>query len=312
MEGHRDSPIHLGERGIRIKEGMGARPVSNPLSPTNYSIAMKAYIEPHEAAKLEEATTNLRDRLLVRLSFHTGCRITEALGLEVNDLDFNQGTVRIQHLKSRIKLNCPQCGAGLGKSHAYCPRCGSKVDKPSTRQQEFRKVTYPAASCGASYGPPPGTDGAAFLPTASWGVSSGYRMRTLPVDADTMKLLLDYVNRGGPVTKGDRLLIFGINRHRAWQIVKKCAEKADLPKLLNPETGKMHNVSPHKLRDAFAVNAMKLDDSGDGLRLLQEHLGHASFNTTARYRKVSGKEHRVWYDKLWMDKASGESLLPVV
>jgi len=42
-----------------------------------------------------------------------------------------------------------------------------------------------------------------------------------------------------------------------------------LPRLVNPETGKVHNVSPHRLRDAFAVNAVKTDDSGDGLRILQ-------------------------------------------
>jgi len=44
---------------------------------------------------------------------------------------------------------------------------------------------------------------------------------------------------------------------------------------------------------------MKLDNFGDGLRLLQEHLGHTSFNTTARYRKIAGEEHRKWYDSLW-------------
>jgi len=47
------------------------------------------------------------------------------------------------------------------------------------------------------------------------------------------------------------------------------------------------------------VNAVKRDDSGDGLRLLQEHLGHVSFNTTAKYRKVAGEELKDWYDKLW-------------
>ncbi len=47
------------------------------------------------------------------------------------------------------------------------------------------------------------------------------------------------------------------------------------------------------------MHAVKVNDTGDGLRMLQEHLGHASFNTTARYRKVSGNEHRDWYDKLW-------------
>ena len=127
-------------------------------------------------------------------------------------------------------------------------------------------------------------------------------MRALPIDGDTLKLLKEYVQRGGPVVKEGKTLIFGINRHRAWQIIKQCAERAGLPKLINPETGKVHNVSPHKLRDAFAVMAVKQNDSGDGLRMLQEHLGHASFNTTAKYRKVSGKEHRDWYQKLWEKK----------
>ena len=94
-------------------------------------------------------------------------------------------------------------------------------------------------------------------------------------------------------------LIFGVSRHRAWQIVRECAEKAGLPKLVNPETGRVHNISPHKLRDAFAVMAVKHNDSGDGLRLLQEHLGHQSFNTTAKYRKVAGEELKTWYTKLW-------------
>ncbi len=94
-------------------------------------------------------------------------------------------------------------------------------------------------------------------------------------------------------------MIFGINRHRAWQIVRRCAERAGLPDLINPETGKPRGISPHRLRDFLSVRAVKIDDSGDGLRLLQEHLGHASFNTTARYRKVSGDEHRAWYSKLW-------------
>jgi integrase/recombinase XerD len=69
--------------------------------------------------------------------------------------------------------------------------------------------------------------------------------------------------------------------------------------MVNSETGKGRGVSPHRLRDAFAVHAAKQDDSGDGLRLLQEHLGHASFNTTAKYRKIAGKEHREWHERLW-------------
>jgi integrase/recombinase XerD len=224
---------------------------------------MKAYLELNEIDKLEKAATNLRDRLLIRLLFHLGCRISEALGIIVQDIDLNKATVTIQHLKIRMKLSCPDCGTRLGKSHNFCPKCGVKVKEAVAKEQEHR------------------------------------RMRTLPLDGDTLEMLKDYIQRGGPVTCNGKELIFGINRHRAWQIIKECAEKAGLPKLINTETGKAHNVSPHRLRDAFAVNAVKVNDSGDGLRMLQEHLGHASFNTTAKYRKVAGEELKSWYNKLW-------------
>jgi len=68
---------------------------------------------------------------------------------------------------------------------------------------------------------------------------------------------------------------------------------------VNPETGKIHGVSPHRLRDAFAIMAVKKNDTGDGIRLLQEHLGHQSIVTTMKYRKVAGEEHRKWYENLW-------------
>ena len=219
---------------------------------------MKTYLEPDEIKQLGETTTCLRDRLLIRLLFHLGCRISEALAIKVADIDFGQGTVTIMHLKSRLGLSCPRCQARLGKSHRFCPQCGDQVAEPVARAQESR------------------------------------RQRTLPLDTRTLEMLQDFMRRDA--TKG---LIFGINRHRAWQIVKDCADRAGLPGLVNPETGKRHGVSPHRLRDAFAVHAVKLDDSGDGLRLLQEHLGHASFNTTAKYRKVSGEEHKDWYQRLW-------------
>ena len=74
-----------------------------------------------------------------------------------------------------------------------------------------------------------------------------------------------------------------------------------MPNLINQETGRTHGISPHRLRDAFAVRAVRIDDSGDGLRLLQEHLGHQSFNTTARYRKVAGEELKEWYAKIWSE-----------
>jgi integrase/recombinase XerD len=224
---------------------------------------VKAYLEPVEVEKLERTAEFLRDKLLIRLLFHLGCRVSEVLGIRVPDIDFKQSTVTIEHLKARIKLSCPQCGAGLGKKHKFCPVCGLKVEKAVAQEKEHR------------------------------------RYRVLPVDKDTLAMLKEYVKRGGAKDKGGQRFLFILTRHRAWQIVKDCAEKAGLPRLVNVESGKEHNVSPHQLRDAFAVHAVKLDDSGDGLRLLQEHLGHQNITTTMKYRKVSGEEQKEWYEKLW-------------
>lgn len=223
----------------------------------------KAYLEPEEIEKLEEASEYLRDRLLIRLLFHLGCRISEALGVTVDDIDFGHGTVTIQHLKQRISLSCPQCGAKLSKSHRFCPGCGLEVEKAIAQEKEHQ------------------------------------RLRTLPVDKATLAMLREYIKRDGPVLRKGKKLLFDISRHRAWQIVGDCARRAGLPPLVNAETGKAHNVSPHRLRDAFAVHAVKLDDSGDGLRMLQEHLGHRSITTTMRYRKISGEEQKEWYERLW-------------
>lgn len=224
---------------------------------------MKTYLEPDEVKLMEDSATNLRDRLLIRLLFRLGCRVSEALALRVKDIDLISGAVTIEHLKARLNISCPNCNTRLGKKHTFCPGCGKKLDRVTANKLLEHKL------------------------------------RTLPLDSETVDMLGNYIHRGGPVVQGGERIIFGINRFRAWQVIRDCAEKTGLPKLVNPETGRIHNISPARLRDAFAVHAVKLNDSGDGLRLLQEHLGHANFNTTAKYRKVSGAEHRGWYNKLW-------------
>lgn len=223
----------------------------------------KEYLELAEVELLENAAEYLRDKLLVRTVFRLGCRVSEALSISVKDVDFIQGTITIEHLKTRINLACPECGARLGKSHRFCPSCGLRVEKTVGQAKEHK------------------------------------RRRSLPVDDDTLAVLREYIDQGGPVSHNGKHLLFGISRGHAWRIITQLAHKAGLGELVNPETGKARNVSPHRLRDAFAIHAVKVDDSGDGLRLLQEHLGHQSIATTMKYRKVAGEEHREWFQKLW-------------
>jgi len=223
----------------------------------------KTYLEPEEVGQLEEAADNLRDKLLIRMLFRLGCRISEVLGIGEEDIDFRLDTVTIQHLKVRMKLSCPQCHTRLAKIAKFCPGCGDKVEKVVSEASEHR------------------------------------RQRVLPVDGDTLAMLKDYIDRGGLVEVDGRRLLFDIKRRRAADIVSQCAARAGLGYLVNPETGELRGISPHRLRDAFAVMAVKKDDSGDGLRLLQEHLGHQNITTTMRYRKVSGEEQKEWYERMW-------------
>jgi integrase/recombinase XerD len=225
----------------------------------------KVYLEPQEVEKLESEAQYLRDRLLVRILARTGCRISEALSIKTSDIDFDAAMVTIKHLKAGTKLSCPDCGARLSKNARFCPGCGARVTTLVGKEEKHR------------------------------------RMRRIPVDDETLDMLREYIRLGG-VRNGN---LFAINRCRAWQIVHELAERANLTELVHPESGKSHGVSPHRLRDAFAVHAVKVDDSGDSLRMLQEQLGHKSFNTTARYRKVAGEELKDWYRKLWEDKHAG-------
>jgi integrase/recombinase XerD len=108
---------------------------------------MKTYLVPEEVTLIENMTSNLRDRLLIRLLFRMGCRISEALALNAEDVDFKQGTITIQHLKQRLNLSCPKCGTRLGKNHTYCPRCGNEVAETVKKYEEHRKVrTLPVDS----------------------------------------------------------------------------------------------------------------------------------------------------------------------
>jgi len=219
----------------------------------------KTYLEPEEITRLEEAATNLRDRLLIRLLYRLAPRKSELLPLNKADIDFDNSVIELKLLKKRIRIECPTCASQLSRKARFCPACGNKVEEVVSKANEQQ------------------------------------RLRRLPVDPETLAMLKEFVDRGGPAKDGR---LFPIGPRHAWLIVSELAKRAGLPELVNPETGKQRGVSPHRLRDSFATRAVQHDDSMDSLRMLQEHLGHDDINTTMKYRKVAGKEHKEWYTDL--------------
>lgn len=239
---------------------------------------MKTFLEPWEVSLLEDNAVTydrrklewvpcLRDQLLIRLLFRTGCRVSEALGVGVEDLDLEQRILKIIREKERLRL-FHTCGRRLSRSDVFCSGCGLKVTAVERRLQETRK------------------------------------QRLIPLDKGTLAMLREFIDRGGPVPKDGRRLLFGIGRNQARHIIVLAAKRAGLGPLTNTETGQEHQVSPHRLRDAFATMAVAQDGSTDAIRLLQEQLGHENIGTTMKYRKVAGKEQRDWYNKLWDDESA--------
>lgn len=229
----------------------------------------KEYLLPEDISKIEEAALYDRDKLLIRLLRRLGCRVGEVLGIEVKHIDFVNRQVKIEHEKHIRALFCPHCRkAGgkkdtrLAKTHMYCPICRNPVEEPIVK------------------------------------MSAVPRLRKIPIDSDSLALIKAYI-KSGPVTEVDgKKLLFTFSRQTAWKIVKDCAVRAGFTQLENPVNERKHHVSPHKFRDAFAINAVKKRPTLDDARLLQELLGHASINTTLQYRKVGGEELQEFYDNL--------------
>lgn len=245
---------------------------------------MKTFLEVSEVELLEKNAVTydrralawvpcLRDQVLIHLIFRTGCRVGEVLPLAVEDLDLGLGLVKVVKEKDRLQLFCPDCGQRLARAHKFCPGCAHPVTAAEKRLQESR------------------------------------RQRIIPLDSGTLAMVRRYIERGGPVMKDGRLLLFGITRVQAWRVVSLAAKRAGLGRLVNTDSGKEHGVSPHRLRDAFATHAVEVDSSTDSIRLLQEQLGHKNIGTTMRYKKLSGQEHKDWYNNLWREDGheNGES-----
>lgn len=155
---------------------------------------LKAHLEPAQIERLIAAATNPRDKAFISVLAMTGIRISEAIELKVNDIDFQRGMLAIVHLKERLKLKCPHCGESLGKKHLFCPSCGNKVDQAVREKIEQR------------------------------------RQRTIPVDATTLRLIQKYLQwRHRFPYRGP--LVFPFTRQRGWQLVNRLGRRIGISRL---------------------------------------------------------------------------------
>lgn len=115
-------------------------------------------------------------------------------------------------------------------------------------------------------------------------VSRSGRERIIPVDADAVQALEDYVPaaRNALIRRADERALFvnhrgdRLTRQGFWLILKEHARLAGLP----------DDITPQALRHSFALRL--LDDHTD-LRAVQELLGHANLATTQLYTQMAAR-----------------------
>lgn len=103
----------------------------------------------------------------------------------------------------------------------------------------------------------------------------------------------------GGMERTDRVI--NLSRQSVYNIIRGLAEKAGLAgkMIVNPESGRKHFVHPHILRSSLAVDWLdQAQGDVNSQKALQEHLGHKSFDTTMKYRKLAPSDVRREADKV--------------
>ena len=215
-----------------------------------------------------EALRPLRDRALLELLYGTGARISEAVGLDVDDLGF----LAVQ--ASTVQASTGQASTGQ-----------ASTGQASTGQAGAARAG--AGSAGTALA------GLQAPPATVRLAGKGGKDRVVPVGRYAREALEAYLVRARPAlaaaarrasaspavflnARGGRL-----TRQGAWGVLRAAADRSGLG-----------GVSPHTLRHSYATHLL---DGGADVRVVQELLGHASVTTTQIYTMVTVDKLREVY-----------------
>jgi integrase/recombinase XerD len=250
-----------GLHSFAVAEGMaGSDPADAVRPPAPPRRLPRAISIPDVARLLQvagDSPAQRRDRALLEFLYGTGARISEAVGLDVDDLDLAGQHLAGQHLAGQHRTGQHRTGQ-------------HRADHRQTGQN----------------GP---TGGTATVRLAG----KGGKQRIVPVGSYARAALEAYLVQGRPAlaasartgqhspavflnARGGRL-----TRQGAWGALRAAAGRAGLAE-----------ISPHMLRHSFATHLL---DGGADVRVVQELLGHASVSTTQVYTLVTVDKLREVY-----------------
>lgn len=226
---------------------------------TQHRGKLKTFLTSQEVKAMIDAADNLRDKAVIYLLADTGCRVSELVRIQADEIDFERGIILIQHLKQRVKKQCPKCNRQAGHKQNFCPKCGADISKIALSGES--KVS-----------------------------------RLINVGPEALKAASNYLdarkNDSELLIPISRQMVYRIVRDLADRV--GIHGRA----LLHPATLKYHYAHPHSFRDALAIDWASVAGDAEGQKALQAQLGHQSFESTARYLKLAPEKHREITDKV--------------
>ena len=218
---------------------------------------MKTYLEPDEVDDICYAPNSARDKAILLLLRDTGIRVSELVSVKTEGVDIENRQMFIR--KSKIKkLRLCSCGHKSGQKAIFCPQCGadiSRITPHDSKRSGTRRIVE-------------------FSPEA----------------ADMIRDCLKETKTSSPwLFPSPRDPSKFINVRSIRYLVERAAEAVGLGGTIldHPEFDTRHRVSPHRLRDAMAIEEFSRNSTLEGLRILAHKLGHSNPETTyAHYIKL--------------------------
>jgi len=234
-------------------------------------VRMPAHLSETEMSALlsapADAPLGRRDRAILELFYASGLRLSELVGLDLDDVNLNARMARVlgKGGKPRLVPFHPRAAAAIraylndrerlvrdGQGHL---RRADSVNRPplgySNRPELRRGRTLQVKAAGGRAG-------------AARAVRAQHERRREP-------LFVNY--------RGTRLTVRSVDR-----LVRRYVT----------ETSTRIGISPHALRHSFATHLLQ---RGADLRSIQELLGHARLSTTQRYTHVNAAQLLEVYQK---------------